>query len=104
MPRLPAATALFVMPVFAIAFASTPRAQNASPQLLTLSCSGCHGANGHSPGQMPPLFGRSAEMIAQALREFRADQRPATVMNRIAKGYSDAEIDAVAREIATTWR
>lgn len=79
-------------------------AQNASPQLLTLSCSGCHGAGGRSPGQIPALYGRNAESLAQALREFRADQRPATVMNRIARGYSDAEIDAVAREIATTWR
>lgn len=98
-------------PVFATALAgalvllgAAAEAQNASPQLLTLSCSGCHGANGRSPGQIPPLYGRSIEALAQALREFRADQRPATVMNRIAKGYSDAEIDAVAREIATTWR
>ena len=104
MTRLLATVAACAIAVFSVLHAAPAPAQNANAQLLTLSCSGCHGANGHSPGQMPPLFGRSADMIAQALREFRADQRPATVMNRIAKGYTDAEIDAVAREIATTWR
>lgn len=90
--------------VAALAWAAPAAAQNANPQLLSLSCSGCHGPNGRSPAAMPPLFGRTAETIAQALREFRGDQRQATVMNRIAKGYSDEEIDAVAREIAANWR
>lgn len=79
-------------------------AQNANPQLLTLSCSGCHGTDGRSPGAIPAINGRSAQDIAQILREFRTDARPATIMNRIARGYTDEEIDAVAREIATNWR
>jgi cytochrome c553 len=79
-------------------------AQNANPQLLSLSCAGCHGPGGHSPGPIPSIYGRSAPAIAETMRAFRADQRPATVMNRIAKGYSDAEIDALAREIAANWR
>lgn len=79
-------------------------AQNANPQLLSLSCAGCHGPGGHSPGTIPSIYGRSAPAIAETMRAFRADQRPATVMNRIAKGYSDAEIDALAREIAANWR
>ena len=80
------------------------RAQNASPQLLSLSCAGCHGPNGHSPGAIPSIYGRTPDSIAEILRGFRSGQRPATVMNRIAKGYSDAEIDAVAQEIATHWK
>jgi sulfide dehydrogenase cytochrome subunit len=79
-------------------------AQNASPQLLSISCAGCHGPNGHSPGTIPSIYGRTSASIAEILRAFRADQRPATVMNRIAKGYSDTEIDAVAQEIATNWK
>jgi cytochrome c553 len=86
-------------------FAAAPAAaQNASPQLLTFSCAGCHGPGGHSPSTIPSLFGRTADSIAEILRAFRADQRPATIMNRIAKGYSDAEIGAVARELATNWK
>jgi sulfide dehydrogenase cytochrome subunit len=84
--------------------AASAAAQNASPQLLTLSCAGCHGPGGHSPGSIPSIYGRTAPAIAETMRAFRADQRPATVMNRIAKGYTDAEIDALAREIAANWR
>lgn len=79
-------------------------AQNASPQLLTVSCSGCHGPRGHSPGQIPSIYGRSAESIAETLRGFRDGTRPGTVMPRISKGYSETEIDAVAREIAANWK
>ena len=30
------------------------------------------------------------------MQAFRAGQRPATVMDRIAKGFSDAEVQAIA--------
>jgi cytochrome subunit of sulfide dehydrogenase len=79
-------------------------AQNANPQLLTVSCSGCHGPNGRSPGAMPSIYGRTAASIAETLRDFRDGKRPSTVMVRFAKGYSDAEIDAVAAEIAANWK
>ena len=79
-------------------------AQNASPQLLTVSCAGCHGPGGRSPSTVPSINGRSAQSVAETLRAFQAGTRPATVMTRIAKGYTDAEIDAVAREIAANWK
>jgi sulfide dehydrogenase cytochrome subunit len=96
------------MRVLAIAFvllgASTAQAQNADPQLLALSCASCHGPGGRSPGAVPSLNGRTAASLADAMRAFSAGQRPATVMNRIAKGYSDAEIEALAQEIAANWK
>lgn len=85
-------------------YAQAASAQNANPQLLTVSCSGCHGPAGRSPGAMPSLYGRTPDSIAQALRDFRDGKRPSTVMVRFAKGYTDAEIDAVAREIAANWK
>ena len=36
-------------------------AQNANPQLLTLSWSGCHGPRGHSPGPIPSIYGPTAD-------------------------------------------
>jgi len=80
--------------------ASAAAAQSADPRLLALSCAGCHGPEGRSPGAIPSLHGQSETAIAEALRAFRADQRPSTVMGRIAKGYSDQEIDAVAHGMA----
>jgi len=90
--------------VSAAAFATPALAQNASPQLLTVSCSGCHGPAGRSPGAMPSIYGRTSASIAEALRDFRDGKRPSTVMVRFAKGYTDAEIDAVAQEISSNWK
>ena len=64
--------------------------------ILALSCAACHGPEGRSAGAIPSLWGRDAAFIAESLREFRAGTREATVMNRIAKGYSDEEILALA--------
>jgi sulfide dehydrogenase cytochrome subunit len=60
--------------------------------VLALSCASCHGTNGASPGSIPRIQGRSAEYIEKAMLQFKAGERPATVMNRIAKGYTDEEI------------
>jgi len=86
------------------ALATPAAAQNANPQLLTVSCSGCHGPAGHSPGAIPSIYGRTSASIAEALRDFRDGKRPSTVMVRFAKGYTDAEIDTVAREISSNWK
>lgn len=79
-------------------------AQDADPRLIVLSCAGCHGPDGRSPGPVPSLNGRNAASLAEALRRYRADEPPSTVMGRIARGYSDAEIDAAARDIAAAWK
>jgi cytochrome subunit of sulfide dehydrogenase len=49
---------------------------------------------------MPSLSGQSAEQIAGAMRAFKTGERPATLMNRIARGFSDDELDAIARWLA----
>jgi cytochrome c553 len=49
---------------------------------------------------MPPLAGRPAETIVADMRAFRTGERPATVMDRIAKGFSDAETRSIAEWLA----
>lgn len=49
---------------------------------------------------MPSLAGQSAEQIGAAMRGFKTGERPATLMGRIARGFSDAELDAIARWLA----
>jgi cytochrome c553 len=49
---------------------------------------------------MPSLAGQSAEQIASAMRGFKTGDRPATLMGRIARGFSDDELDAIARWLA----
>ena len=60
--------------------------------VLALSCASCHGTNGASPGSIPKIQGRTADYIEKAMLQFKVGERPATVMNRIAKGYTDEEI------------
>lgn len=65
------------------------------------NCFTCHGPEGRSPGTMPSLTRLSADKIAARLREFRSGAETSTVMGRHAKAYTDAEIDAVAKYIAS---
>ena len=75
-----------------------------SGRTLAATCSGCHGPAGRSAGEIPSIFGRTEAQIVQAMQEFKTDRRPATVMNRHAKGFSDDEIVAIAKEISANWR
>ena len=52
-----------------------------------------------SPGAIPALSGRSAAYITQRMLEFKSGAREGTVMNRIARGYDDDEIAAIARHL-----
>jgi cytochrome subunit of sulfide dehydrogenase len=60
------------------------------------SCSGCHPANANAGTSVPRLAGQDAGAIVTAMKAFRSGQRPATVMDRIAKGFADDEIEAIA--------
>lgn len=60
------------------------------------ACTACHGPDGRSQGAIPSIDSLSAEDFALALKAFRAGTRQSTVMNRIARGLDDAEIDATA--------
>jgi sulfide dehydrogenase cytochrome subunit len=60
------------------------------------ACSGCHAAKNTVATPVPGLNGRDVAQIVGAMKEFRTGQRPATVMDRIAKGFTDDEINAIA--------
>jgi cytochrome c553 len=47
------------------------------------------------------LAGQRKETIAAQMRAFRDGRRPATIMHQLSKGYSDAQIDAIAAHIAS---
>ena len=60
------------------------------------SCSGCHPASRGVTSPVTRLGGVPAADIRTAMQEFRSGQRPATVMDRIAKGFTDDEIKAIS--------
>ncbi len=64
---------------------------------LAAACAICHGTDGRAATpEGVSLAGLPREQIAAQMRAFRDGARPATVMHQIAKGYSDAQIDALA--------
>ena len=63
------------------------------------SCSGCH-SPAATTSAIPRLYGRDAADIAKAMAGFRDGSLPATVMNRIAKGFTDDESRAIAAWLA----
>jgi sulfide dehydrogenase cytochrome subunit len=69
---------------------------SAEPPAGAVSCSGCHPASSKVTSPVPRLAGQDRAAIVRAMQEFRSGQRAGTVMDRIAKGFTDDEIQALA--------
>jgi sulfide dehydrogenase cytochrome subunit len=68
---------------------------------LAATCAACHGTAGATQGEtLPPLAGQNRETLAAALRAFRDGSRPSTIMQQIARGYSDEQIAQVSAYLA----
>jgi sulfide dehydrogenase cytochrome subunit len=78
--------------------AEPPPEPQAEAALLAASCSGCH-MQDETEG-FPQIYGRPAAEIRKEMLAFRSGAREGTVMNRIAKGYSEKDIDALAHYLA----
>ena len=75
-------------------------AENVNGRGWAATCTGCHGTDGHSEGGMPGLAGLQKAYIVNAMREFKAGTRQATVMHQHAKGYTDEQIERIAEFFA----
>lgn len=64
---------------------------------MAWQCAPCHGTNGQEFLEaMPPLAGMSAEQFTKAMIAYREGTRPAIIMDRVARGFTDKEIKAMA--------
>ncbi len=70
--------------------------------VLAGPCANCHGTDGRSPGQIVSIAGRPEAVLLAQLKAFKSDTPPpgTTIMNRIAKGYSDEQLSALAGHFA----
>jgi sulfide dehydrogenase cytochrome subunit len=74
-----------------------PDYDKARGAMLANTCAGCHGTNGASVGPATPIIGGlSFDTIKESMLAYKSGDRPATVMGRIAKGYTEEEMDAMA--------
>jgi cytochrome subunit of sulfide dehydrogenase len=90
--------ALGVLLVLVVAAGSErPGATQTDVRALAAGCSSCHQPSERVP---PPLAGQSPDALVSKLRGFRDGSVPGTVMPLIARGYTPAELDALARYFA----
>jgi sulfide dehydrogenase cytochrome subunit len=88
----------FALPglALALALATLPMAAAAQAPLAAEGCLGCHGPDGKGGPGAAAIAGRDRAELVAIMLAFRANERPGTIMGRIARGYTEAEIAAVA--------
>ncbi|MDE0306342.1 MAG: c-type cytochrome [Albidovulum sp.] len=91
---------LYALTVAALLWSAAAVAAERKGSILAASCFTCHGSGGVSPGEIPSIAELDAETLLAMLEAFRNGEAESTIMTRIAKGYSDAEIEALAVYLA----
>jgi sulfide dehydrogenase cytochrome subunit len=78
-------------------------ASNAQPQVLHVralaaSCAQCHGTEGRAAAgsALPSLAGQPRDTLLAQLQAFKAGTRPSTIMQQLARGYTDAQLEQLA--------
>ena len=81
-----------------LSFSVASFAGGASGAMLGNTCAGCHGTNGVSNGPASPsLAGLDYDYLVDSMNQFKAGERRSTIMTRIARGYDDADIEAMSK-------
>jgi sulfide dehydrogenase cytochrome subunit len=91
----------------ALALAAAPLAAAEPPRLETLpaasgealahTCAACHGTQGRLGDEaFMPLAGMPPAQFVRSMQDFRAGRRPATLMGYVARGFTDADLRAMA--------
>lgn len=86
----------------ALAQAPAPQAQALYIRSLAATCANCHGTDGRTVAgsSVPALAGAPRAQTLASLHAFRDGTRPATVMHQIVKGYTEAQLEALATYFA----
>lgn len=87
----------FTLLALVLCLAIPVQAELPSATMLANTCAGCHGTNGASVGPASPtIAGMSPDYFVQSMLAYQSGERPSTIMQRIANGYSEAEIKLMA--------
>ena len=90
------ATRVFVATLAFAAVSVRVLAAAQEPPAGAAQCSGCHAASTKVDTAIPRLVGRPAADIIAQMQAFKSGQKPSTVMERIAKGFTETEVQAIA--------
>ncbi len=95
------AASLAVLIATPLTFGSSALAADAASNMLAGPCANCHGTDGRSPGPIPSIAGIPFTVLKAQLDAFRNGLNPsATVMTRLAKGFTEAEVETLARHFS----
>ena len=64
--------------------------------VLVMACTGCHS---DQSGAIASLNTYDSDQLRDALLQYKTDVSGATVMHRLARGYSNAEIDLISAHL-----
>lgn len=93
-------TQRIVLIALSVGFAA-PAAAAPTAETIARNCVVCHGPKEAGQLEIPTLANYPAKKMVEMLSGFKADQKPATIMNRIAKGLSDEQITELAQLLGT---
>ena len=81
---------------------AAPSTESLHVRSLAAQCAQCHGTDGRAAAgaDVPGLAGLPAPYLTEQLKAFRGGTRPSTVMQQLAKGFSDVQIERLARYFA----
>jgi cytochrome c553 len=80
----------------AMARAGSAEAVGRGATLALAQCTMCHGAQGQSASNAPNLAGQYREVIVKQMHDYRAGKRASAVMQALADGLGERDIDDLA--------
>jgi len=63
---------------------------------LAAACTTCHAGRGAGQTVIPSLDAMPAATLIRSMQDFRAGIRPSTVMQQLARGYTDEDVARIA--------
>ncbi|MQX38293.1 c-type cytochrome [Roseospira navarrensis] len=80
-----------------LALAAPAQAAEMDVEVMAGACTFCHGTDGNGVGAaIPSISGLPVEQFEYMMTSYQEDANPSTVMGRIARGYTDDQITALA--------
>jgi cytochrome c553 len=73
----------------------------AAGKVKAAACAGCHGANGEGIAPNPALAGKSDEVFAQAIKDYKSGKRDNAVMKGMVSALTDVDVANLAAYYAS---
>lgn len=66
------------------------------PPYFVANCFNCHGTEGRAKSVIPTLAGKDRAIFIELMKGFKDGSQRSTIMQQLAKGYTDEEIAVLA--------